>query len=419
MEFKKATFEEVTAGTAIYLEKIGYSETRMKQYHAAWNHLKTFMSEHGEQFFTASAAEAFIYDMIGDGSYDDLKPWQKQIVTCVNTLTEYMETASVKFRRCKIFRELKGPVGLTMLDYIWHRKGYGISDTTEDQYRYHLSQLMNYLNGKNIASVSEFDKAIIIDYAHSTIFASPYTRHRNLSILKGYLRFLYENNLTEIDLSKAVPKCKRVREPKLPSTYTKDEVERLIGAIDRSSPKGKRDYAMVLITARLGLRATDLCELKFNNLLWERNQIVLNQNKTGKMIELPLLREIGEAIIDYLKYGRPKSELPYVFLHVTSPYDRLNRSTLHSIVCQYMRQAGIKFEAQRKHGPHALRHSLAGILLEKKTPIPVISEVLGHHSTESTRCYLRIDVNTLKQCALDVPPISTSFYGRRLAHEQI
>lgn len=78
----------------------------------------------------------------------------------------------------------------------------------------------------------------------------------------------------------------------------------------------------------------------------------------------------------------------------------------------YLRRAGIHFEKTRKHGPHALRHSLAGILLEKKTPLPVISEVLGHKNTESTRYYLRIDMNSLRQCALEVPPVARSFYER-------
>ena len=187
-------------------------------------------------------------------------------------------------------------------------------------------------------------------------------------------------------------------------------MEALIASIDRSSPKGKRDYAMILITARLGLRATDVCCLTFENILWEHSLIVLKQQKTGEVIELPLLQEIGEAIIDYLKYGRSKSELPYIFLQVNCPYDRLYRSTLHSIVCFYLRRAGIKYEREKKHGPHALRHSLAGILLEKKTPVPIISEVLGHRSTESTRHYLRIDMNSLRECALEVPPVSPTFY---------
>jgi integrase len=169
----------------------------------------------------------------------------------------------------------------------------------------------------------------------------------------------------------------------------------------------------VLITARLGLRATDVCCLTFENIQWEQSLIVLNQKKTGERIELPLLSEIGEAIIDYLKYGRPESDLPYIFLHVNHPYDRLNSSTLHSIVSLYLRRAGIHYEEERRHGPHALRHSLAGVLLAKKTPIPVISEVLGHRSTESTRFYLRIDLNSLRQCALEVPPVSPAFYEGR------
>ncbi len=124
-----------------------------------------------------------------------------------------------------------------------------------------------------------------------------------------------------------VPRDKYIKQPKLPSTYTREEVEALIASIERSSPKGKRDYTMVLIIARLGLRATDVCCLTFENIRWEQSLIVLNQQKTGERIELPLLSEIGWATIDYLKYGRPESDLPYIFLHANHPYDLLNRST--------------------------------------------------------------------------------------------
>jgi integrase len=170
---------------------------------------------------------------------------------------------------------------------------------------------------------------------------------------------------------------------------------------------------MLLITARLGLRASDVCCLRFAEIDWEYNRISIEQKKTGEHLELPLLPEIGEAIVDYMKHGRPVSDLPYIFLHANSPYDMLSRSTLHSIVVQYMRLAGINLgKRERKSGPHALRHSLAGILLEKKTPLPVISEVLGHKNTESTRHYIRIDIDALRQCTLDTPPIATGFYGK-------
>jgi len=300
-----------------------------------------------------------------------------------------------------------------MLSYIAYKKSYGIARDTEEDYKYHFEYFLNYMNDIGITELNSINQQFLLNYANQLGFCTPYIRHRNLSIIKGYLRYLYDQGQTEVDCSRMIPKDKYVKQPKLPSTYSKDEVNSLISVIDRSSPKGKRDFAMVLITARLGLRASDVCDLTFENIQWEKSLIILIQQKTKKRIELPLLSEIGEAIIDYLKYGRPESKLPYIFLHVTSPYDRLNRSTLHSIVCLYLRKAGIKFKEKRKHGPHALRHSLAGILLEKKTPIPVISEVLGHKNTESTRYYLRIDINSLRQCVLEVPPVNTSFYERR------
>lgn len=167
---------------------------------------------------------------------------------------------------------------------------------------------------------------------------------------------------------------------------------------------------MILLAARLGLRASDICGLTFSNILWEQNLIKIVQQKTKKPVELPLLEEVGNAIIDYLKYGRPSSELPNIFIKLYSPYKRLEEPTLHSIVSSYLNLAGIDNVSIKKHGPHALRHSLASFLLEKKTPIPVISEVLGHDNTESTKSYLRIDMNALRQCALEVPPLNTPFY---------
>jgi site-specific recombinase XerD len=160
------------------------------------------------------------------------------------------------------------------------------------------------------------------------------------------------------------------------------------------------------------LRVSDICGLSFSNLLWRENLIVFIQGKTKKRIELPLLADVGNAIIDYLKYGRPVSQLPYIFLHAGHEERKLAEPTLHSIVSLYLRQAGVTNVEKKKHGPHALRHSLAGFLLQKKTPLPVISELLGHDSTESTKTYLRIDMEQLRQCALEVPPVDDSYYLR-------
>ncbi len=130
-----------------------------------------------------------------------------------------------------------------------------------------------------------------------------------------------------------------------------------------------------------------------------------NRSEETKPLILPLLEDIGLGIIDYLKYGRPECEYANtIFLRTTPPVGKLEAPTLHSIVTQHMRAAGIKVQDGKKHGPHALRHSLANALLEINTPLPVISEVLGHTNTESTSVYLKIDVNQLKKCSLEPLP---------------
>jgi len=194
--------------------------------------------------------------------------------------------------------------------------------------------------------------------------------------------------------------------------YSKDEVEKLIASVDRGSSIGKRNYAIILLAARLGLRSSDISNLKFENILWEQNTIGFVQYKTEKEIELPLLPEVGNAIIDYLKYSRQESDEPFVFLTVRSPIIPITPVGIESLVQHTFTEAGINIKNKR-HGPHALRHSLAGRLLECQTVLSVISEVLGHENTESTKFYLRVDLTSMRKCALEVPAVSPSFYNQK------
>lgn len=415
MEPQPKPLDALASEVIQYLQKLAYSESRISQYRSAWQRLAAFMKENDRTDYSATVGEAFIYHLMGDRPFDALDRWEKDIIQCANVLTEFLETGTVKFRRSQKFRDLPGAVGQRMQEYIAYKKSYGIARDTVVGYQSSLQQFLGYLEDQGISAVRAITALTVIDFANQLGFCTAYVRHRHLSVVKGFLRYLYDQGLTEQDGSRLVPRDKYIRQPQLPSTYTRDEVAALIAAVDRSSPKGKRDYAMVLITARLGLRASDVCRLTFDQVRWEQSLIVLTQQKTGERIELPLLSDIGTALIDYLKFGRPVSELPYIFLHANHPYDRLNRSTLHSIVALYLRRAGIAYAQERRHGPHALRHSLAGVLLAKKTPVPVIAEVLGHRSTESTRFYLRIDADSLRQCALDVPPVAPAFYARGAA----
>ena len=180
-----------------------------------------------------------------------------------------------------------------------------------------------------------------------------------------------------------------------------NEVKKLLDSIDLGNPCGIRDYAIILLIARLGLRSSDVANLRFSNIDWEKEVIRLTQVKTGNSLELPLLEDVGEAIINYLKSARPKTDSDHVFVRQVPPYTEFNPGAVGSLVRVHLQKSGIHLEGKKK-GSHPLRHSLASRLLEHKIPLPVISEILGHTTTETTTTYLRIDITELKKCALEV-----------------
>lgn len=406
----KQPFSELLSQVETHLKTLSYSDYRVNTFKRGWRALHEYMKNNSIQFFNPMVAESFIENILGSSSYAELSRVQKNRIRSVNILTEYQTSRTIKFRSVVKTYEFKGEIGKLILRFLSYRKSIGFSQDTLYANRLHLHRFSEYLESNYVTTISDINNHNILNFINSLGFYSKCTINSMLACLRNFLKYLHNNSYTIIDFSYLVPKGNYKNDSHLPTTYEKDEVERMIKAVDRRSPKGKRDVTMILLAARLGLRASDICDLKFENIHWETNTILLIQHKTKKKIELPLLTEIGNAIIDYLKYGRPITDLPYIFIHSNQPYDKLSGQTLHSIVSFYLRRAGIDGVNEKKHGPHALRHSLAGFLLQKKTPLPVISEVLGHTNTESTKAYLRIDLESLRQCALEVPFLDSPYF---------
>jgi site-specific recombinase XerD len=155
------------------------------------------------------------------------------------------------------------------------------------------------------------------------------------------------------------------------------------------------------MTVRLGFRSGDVRTLTFKSIDWAKKIISIAQQKTGKLLELPLSDDVGWAIIDYMKNGRPKCFNDIVFVSHNPPFAELNPIS-GNLVAKYMRKAGIKTPQNRTCGMHTLRHSLASGMLAKGIPITTISSVLGHADISSTESYLRVDIKSLRGCALEV-----------------
>jgi len=286
--------------------------------------------------------------------------------------------------------------------YINHCQQREYSRVTQNHYRKISEQFLSFLESQEIVSYSDITAKHISGYINTLLGYSYKTVELHLCALRSFSRYLYTNDLHPQDLAETIPAIKARKQTRIPSVWTPEHVVRLLDVIDRGNPAGKRDYAMILLVARLGLRTIDIKRLKLDNLNWAANRIELIQSKTSGVLSLPLLQDVGWAIIDYLKNGRPKVESPYVFLRHLAPLEPFSdEDRLHQIVVKYMKLARIPISPQKKKGMHSLRHTLASRLLEEHTPLSVISDILGHVSSDSTAVYLKVNVDMLRECALN------------------
>lgn len=305
---------------------------------------------------------------------------------------------------------LRGEIGSAAQDYFESLIARGVSEKkTIRSYKKMVSNFVEYLLENGISSISGIIEDCIVKFIESR----QYRQKEYIGTTRRFLNYLYNEHLITKDYSYVLRSIgKNVKHIKTPSFYNPDEIRQLEESISRTSNVGKRDYAMVTLCSRLGLRVSDVANLSFKDINWEDNSINIIQYKTGNPLTLPLLSIVGNAIIDYLKNARPKSTSNRFFLRCRPPYDEMSPGSVHCAIAAAFRESGVDF-GDRHHGGHALRFSLAQRMLDKSTPIPIISETLGHTGLDTTRTYVRIDLAHMMGCVLDVPDTSNAFYNQR------
>jgi len=389
-----------------YFEQNCYTKQRIERYKSMWrNGICRYMGERGIKIYNCPVGEKFIRDNISAR----VTPGERDLIRSVSVLNEMLATGKVSKKTVHpITRRLTGEIGEAAERFLHRLKELRRNATTINDHLLYLHRFIQYLNNNDIKLLGD------IRDRHVLSFLSTQTNNKInvVSSLRMFFRYVYEERLLKTDLSYVLTNYKWVKHEKLPSFYTAEEVIKIESTVSLSSEVGKRNYAVLLLATRLGLRASDIANLSFVNFDWGKSRITLQQYKTGKEIELPLLTEVGETIINYLKFGRPRSSSPNVFLSARAPYRPMTRNAVSSAVRQIIDASGISI-GQRRHGPHAMRHSLASRLLEHEVSLPVISESLGHEKTETTMAYLRIDIKALRKCALDVPAVDQLFYSQK------
>jgi len=403
-------YEEITSKAYNYLkEELSYKYVTLRHYKSRWLPVKNYMEMHDLKFISPAVCKDFLLEFYNCRTREELTTEEKNIEKSISVLSEYMATGSVQ-RRCKV-RYLDGSIGHLMKDFLAQKRSYRLREITLDKIESHMSNFNFWLSAHRIFNITDIKHHHIISFIKSLDPNKKALIHDTLMDLRGFFKFLYEEGIVPTNLSTFIPKDNYQSQNKLPSYYTEAEIEKLLTSIDRGNIVGKRDYAIFMLAAYLGLRVSDIAHLRFENVHWDQDKIVLKQYKTDKNITLPLLPVVGNALLDYIQYGRPKSDEQYIFLLVISPFLPVRPQTIANMMNRRFSSAGFK-STNRRYGGHALRHSLVKELLNNKQSLPVISEVLGHKNTNSTRHYIRIDTESLGQCALDVPLVDPGFYNQ-------
>jgi len=390
------------------LEKQGQAPGTLKNYKNSFSVFEKYLHEYGVQQVNEKVCLEYVHSKTGIkvSSFDGkiLNPKVNRRMKPLHLLLMYLETGNFQYKIRPIKEPFICPEGFSNEYelFIEECEYRGYANATINSNVQKVQCLLHYLDSVSVKLSSEITIGYIEDFISTYHAASVKYVGTILYILRNYLSFIYEKGLTSCDLSLLLPKIRVMRNASIPYAWKKQDIVKLLGAIDREDPKGKRDYAIILMIVRLGLRISDIRSMKLSSLNWNRKTIRLEMQKTKQSIELPVLDDIGWAVIDYLKNGRPATTCDCLFVRHRPPFKAFGETeSFHKSLHRYMIKAGLHIPLNEHHGMHSLRSTLARNMLEAQAPLPVISQTLGHQNINTTEMYLKIDVTGLRKCALD------------------
>lgn len=275
----------------------------------------------------------------------------------------------------------------------------GLAPTSVASHLWFLRPFLQELGIATSAEVARLSRHQVATYVEQHAGDRGATTARIMcSRLRVFLRYLYGEGLITADLTSALPSIRRVGEARLPSFMPLDEVKRVLDGCDRSTATGLRDYAIMMLLARLGLRASEVATLGLEDFDWRVGQFTV-RGKGRKTATMPLPPDVGEAIVSYLQLGRPRSDSRRLFLLAVAPHTGFKGAAgVQTVARSAIRRAGVTGLAHR--GSHAFRHSLATGLLRSGATLTEIGQLLRHEQPDTTRIYAKVDIDSLRALGL-------------------
>jgi integrase len=395
---------DLVSGLDAELLRLGYKPSTMVWYRGCWRRLERYFASRGVPEFSLDVAMAWVDEACG-GFFEKeqagaLKATDVYLFRVAAMLDDFAAHGAVLRRYSRSVSKLCVEQADILAGFQAWLRAEGCAVSTVRSYGTVSGEFLAFIGGRG--GLAGLDGGVIGAFVATLAGYGAKTVEHKLCAVRSLLRFAAEGGLVDQDVLDTVPAVRSSWQARVPSVWDPADVSKIIEAIDRDNPSGKRDYAIVLLICRLGLRGVDVKRLQFGDLHWPGNQVSVVQAKTGRRVDLPLLKDVGWAIIDYVRDGRPRSDCPQVFLRHTAPIGPFSdQDHLHQILVKHARVAHVRLGDQRRHGMHSLRHTLATRLMEDGTPVEQIADILGHQSVQSTGVYLKSSLGLLARCALD------------------
>lgn len=278
----------------------------------------------------------------------------------------------------------------------------GLAASTVENYTWHISQFLTGKFGREAVNPRCLQAQDALRFIRETAHGhSPQHAQHLVAALRALFRFLHYEGEIPADLAPALPNVAHWTLASLPKYISAEEVQRVLDRCDRRTSVGRRDYAVLLLLARLGLRAGEVLRLELEDIDWRNAQIAVRARKGPGPARLPLPAEVGQAIVRYLRHDRPQGVGRRVFLRARAPHAALSDpAVISSLVRRALKKAGIK---SARRGAHLFRHSLATSMLRRGASLAEIGQLLRHRSPNTTAIYAKVDLNALRPLALSWP----------------
>lgn len=387
------------------MEQDKYSDGMIRKYDWLISHFEHYCEKNGITEITLSTAADFIKECFGFEMLASPLPLQSAIRYPLLSFFEFSQNSSYAKRH-----QSPNSVGIPSYfaplfeEYRIYMDGCGFKRGTRLKRILIFAKYLSFLDGKNLHDTLKATKQDAYDFigtmngfAHKTV--------RGYKVqLKFALDWLYDNHYSPFSGSQLLPSIHCEDRNSLISYYSADEVAQILDSVGTSTANGKLEYSILCLIAYLGIRASDVAALRFENINWNKSTLSFTQFKTGQPLTLPLLDEVKFPLIDYIKNARPDSpDTAHIFIKRRAPYTCYpDGGGIYAIVSRCIKASGVEIK-ERHFGPHALRHSLATNLLSENVPVSGISDILGHSSVVTTEVYLTADETHLKELSLEVP----------------